>query len=191
MNAARRRHLLHVVTWACVSSGACASSTSSSSSSTLGTRAAANAGSAPAPRSNGVFRVTDTRPGFGLRATANSCLYVHYVGTFADGRRFESSRDTLSSGEVPSPVAFELGARSVMAGWEKGLNGMQVGSMRRLSVPYTMAYGLEGRPPLIPPRTDLVFDVELMAVAPTLPNSSKAERTPSAPTCPSWSSVRR
>ncbi len=133
----------------------------------------------------------DTQIGTGARAAVRQCLYVHYDGTLADGRAFESSRTPLPSGQMPPPIAFELGAGSVMAGWEKGLVAMQVGGKRRLFVPYAMAYGASGRPPSIPPRTDLVFDIELLAVAPPLPTSSNAPRAEAAHTCPAWASVNR
>ena len=135
--------------------------------------------------------IVNTRPGSGARAASGQCLYVHYVGVLADGRTFESSSAPQANGQLPSPIAFELGLSSVMSGWEKGLLGMQVGGARRLFVPYRMAYGASGRPPAIPPRTDLVFDIELMAVAPSLPTSSNAPRAETARTCPTWASVNR
>ncbi|MBL0173369.1 MAG: FKBP-type peptidyl-prolyl cis-trans isomerase [Gemmatimonadaceae bacterium] len=135
--------------------------------------------------------LVDTRIGTGARATTRQCLYVHYVGTLADGRLFESSRTPLPNGQTPSPIVFELGTGSVMPGWEKGLPAMQVGGTRRLFVPYRLAYGASGRPPAIPPRTDLVFDIELMAVAAPLPTSSNAPRAETARTCPAWTSVNR
>ncbi len=135
--------------------------------------------------------ITDKRPGTGARASNHQCLYVHYIGLLPDGRQFDSTRDPLPNGRPQSPVAFELGTGIMMPGWEKGLVGMQVGGLRQLWVPFRLAYGAGGRPPAIPPRTDLVFDIELMAVAPTVPTSSSAPRAETAPTCPSWGSVSR
>ncbi len=133
--------------------------------------------------------VVDVRPGTGARATTRQCLYVHYTGVLADGRKFESTRDALPNGRAQSPVAFELGAGRVMPGWERGLVGMQVGGQRRLFVPYRLAYGARGQPPAIPPQTDLVFDIELMAVAPTVTSSSNVQRAETAPTCAAWTLV--
>jgi FKBP-type peptidyl-prolyl cis-trans isomerase len=133
--------------------------------------------------------VVDARVGTGARAALHQCLYVHYVGMLPNGQRFETSRDSAIS-RVQTPVVFELGTGTVMTGWEKGIGGMQVGGMRRLFVPYRMAYGAAGRPPAIPPRTDLVFDIELMAVTAPLPSSSNASRAESAPSCPVWGAVR-
>ena len=137
--------------------------------------------------------VIDSRVGTGARAGRGQCLYVHYVGVLPDGRQFEASRDASASGSgrITPPIVFELGTRAVMPGWEQGLPGVQVGGVRRLFVPYRLAYGANGRPPAIPPRTDLVFDIELMAVAAPLPTSSNAMRAESAKTCPAWESVNR
>jgi FKBP-type peptidyl-prolyl cis-trans isomerase len=135
--------------------------------------------------------VTDSRVGTGQVARTHQCLYVHYVGLLADGRTFESTRAPLPNGRVAAPVAFELGTGAVMPGWEKGLNEMRVGGMRRLWIPYRLAYGASGQPPTIPPRTDLIFDIELMAVAEPLPSSSNAMRAEGAKQCPDWRIVSR
>ena len=145
----------------------------------------------PSAASRADVGVVDTRPGSGARATTHQCLYVHYEGALADGRTFESSRTSPANGAPISPIALELGAGSVMAGWEKGLVAMRVGGTRRLYVPFRLAYGADGRPPSIPPRTDLVFDIELLAVAAPLPTSSNAPRAATARTCPAWLSVSR
>ena len=158
---------------------------------TTGCASAPATAASPTATARANLGIVDTRIGTGSRAAARQCLYVHYVGALADGSAFESSRTPSPSGQVPPPIAFELDAGSVMAGWEKGLVAMQVGGTRRLFVPYAMAYGASGRPPSIPPRTDLVFDIELLAVAPPLPTSSNAPRAETARSCPAWASVNR
>lgn len=175
-----------------LAAGGCASA-STPSAATGGNAAVVGAAvaAAAAPKSAGDLGITDTRVGTGARAMSRQCLYVHYVGLLADGRKFDSTRDPNPTGQIPEPVAFELGTNAVMPGWEKGLVGMQVGGLRRLWVPYRLAYGAGGQPPTIPPRTDLVFDIELMAVVAPLPNASNAMRAESAKTCPAWSSVGR
>lgn len=83
-----------------------------------------------------------------------------------DSAQVESSEDeprgpfanTFESGE---PLEFTIGVGQVIVGWEKGLMGMKVGEVRRLSVPSKMAYGdnsLDG----IPPNSDLLFEVQLV-----------------------------
>jgi peptidylprolyl isomerase len=139
------------------------------------------------------LRWIDLRTGTGAEAEATKCLYAHYTGWLTDGTKFDSSHDTLPSGEPRTPIAFPQGARRVIAGWDAGFEGMRVGARRRLIIPYQLAYGARGRPPRIPPKATLVFDVELMAVADTLARAdSVAPRTPAqaAPQCPAWSAVR-
>jgi FKBP-type peptidyl-prolyl cis-trans isomerase len=96
--------------------------------------------------------------GSGAVATAGQRVSVHYVGTLTDGTKFDSSRDRNS------PFVFELGAGRVIKGWDQGVAGMKIGGKRKLTIPYTLAYGEQGRPPVIPQKADLIFDVELLGV---------------------------
>ncbi|MEO6444745.1 MAG: FKBP-type peptidyl-prolyl cis-trans isomerase [Gemmatimonadaceae bacterium] len=129
----------------------------------------------------------DVSPGSGALAEAEHCLYAHYTGWLVDGRKFDSSRDTASNGQPRAPIGFKQGARQVIAGWDSGFEGMRVGGMRRLLIPYQIAYGANGRPPGIPARSMLVFDVELMdvTVAPPMPAQVPGQSTVH-PRCPAW-----
>ncbi|MEX2178294.1 MAG: FKBP-type peptidyl-prolyl cis-trans isomerase [Gemmatimonadaceae bacterium] len=137
------------------------------------------------------LRQIDVVQGIGAAAEPRKCMYVHYTGWFTDGTKFDSSRDTTASGQPRTPIAFPQGARRVIAGWDLGFEGMRVGSQRRLFIPYQLAYGERGRPPVIPERAELIFDVELMAIADTLPASAAAQdpRPPQGPRCPEWAVV--
>jgi peptidylprolyl isomerase len=95
---------------------------------------------------------------------------VHYTGYLAkDGTKFDSSVDR------GSPITFPYGVQKVIPGWDTGFEGMHIGGKRRLFVPYQLAYGASGRPPVIPAKADLIFDVELIGV------SDKPPAQPEAP----------
>jgi peptidylprolyl isomerase len=105
----------------------------------------------------------DTRIGAGPLALPHKWYTVHYTGYLLDGTKFDSSVDR---GE---PISFPYGGHRVIEGWDTGFEGMHVGGKRRLFVPYQLAYGENGRPPTIPAKSMLVFDVELVAQSDTQP----------------------
>ena len=168
------------------------------------TAAVANNGGIPAAngdtRTAFALRYIDVKVGAGAVLAARQCVYTHYTGWLTDGTKFDSSRDTMPNGRPKSPLAFPVGVRRVIAGWDLGFDGMRIGGHRRLFIPYQLAYGESGRPPVIPPKSTLIFDVELLAVADTLPPAAVAptpartdsvpRRPPSpGPQCPTWASV--
>ena len=71
--------------------------------------------------------------------------------------------------DSPAPFSFPYGAHQVINGWDTGFAGMRVGGRRRLFIPYQLAYGANGRPPKIPPKSMLVFDVEFVGQNDTEP----------------------
>jgi peptidylprolyl isomerase len=132
------------------------------------------------------LREIDVAAGTGALAAPRKCYYTHYTGWLTDGKKFDSSRDTMPNGRPRPPLSFPQGFRRVIAGWDLGFEGMRVGGRRRLFIPYQLAYGDAGRPP-IPPRAELIFDVELLAVADTVPEPRGPNST--APQCPAWTAV--
>lgn len=101
-----------------------------------------------------------------LRGTMSTS--AHYSGWLLDGTAFDSSLDR-------GPFSWRHGAGMVIPGWEHGLEGMRVGGVRWLRIPYDQAYGERGRPPTIPAKSVLVFRVELLS----------ADAIPTAPAAPS------
>jgi len=101
---------------------------------------------------------TDLIVGKGAHAKAGQTAIVHYVGTFPDGRKFDSSRDRKT------PFTFVLGARQVIPCWDEGVGSMRVGGRRKLVCPPTLAYGERGAGGVIPPHATLDFDVELLGL---------------------------
>ncbi len=103
------------------------------------------------------FEKTDVTVGNGKEATKGSTVIVHYTGTFANGQKFDSSRDR------GTPIDFVLGAGKVIPGWDQGILGMKVGGKRRLVIPPNLGYGPNDYGP-IPGNSTLYFDVELVDV---------------------------
>ena len=88
---------------------------------------------------------------------------VHYTGWLTDGTMFDSSRVRGR----PS----EFGVGQVIEGWNEALALMTPGARYKLTIPHELAYGETGRPPTIPPRATLVFDVELLEVVAESPDA--------------------
>jgi uncharacterized damage-inducible protein DinB len=104
-----------------------------------------------------VLRYIDIQAGTGPAAGPGQQYTVHYTGWLRDGKQFDSSVGK-------KPLQFVQGRREVIPGFEAGFEGMRVGGKRRIFIPYQLAYGEQGRGS-IPPKADLTFDVELLAVA--------------------------
>jgi peptidylprolyl isomerase len=133
------------------------------------------------------LRYQDIKLGTGADAEPRKIYKVHYTGWLAaDGRKFDSSFDhpgqpiTDKDGNMerdekggvklspPQPISFPQGMGRVIPGFDQGFTGMKVGGKRRLFIPWQLAYGALGRPgpdaanPGIPPKADLIFDIELV-----------------------------
>jgi len=102
--------------------------------------------------------IQDIKVGTGAEARSGQSVVVHYVGTLTNGKKFDSSRDRGEGFE------FALGQGQVIQGWDQGVAGMKVGGVRKLTIPPELAYGARGFPPVIPPNSTLVFEVELLEV---------------------------
>ncbi len=102
--------------------------------------------------------IKDVTVGTGRAVKAGDKVKVHYVGTLPDGTEFDQSK------KHGAPFSFEVGTGRVIKGWDQGLVGMKVGGKRKLTIPPDLAYGDRGVPGAIPPKSTLLFDIELLAI---------------------------
>jgi peptidylprolyl isomerase len=105
------------------------------------------------------LQIDDLKEGDGPTANAGATVTVQYVGvSYSTGRQFDASWDT------GQPFTFQLGAGSVIPGWDQGVAGMKVGGRRRLTIPPELGYGETGQPPDIAPNETLIFVIDLLEV---------------------------
>lgn len=115
------------------------------------------------------LQYVDLEVGDGNVPAGNDFVSVHYQGKIKKtGKVFGGTRgkaDFRSDIYKDTPFSFKLGAKKVIPGWEEGIRTMKVGGKRRLTIPPELAYGPEGSPDgVIPKSADLVFDVELVSI---------------------------
>ena len=120
--------------------------------------------------------IKTTRPGTGAQPEAADRVKVHYEGRLSDGSVFDSS---IKRGE---PAVFPLGG--VIKCWTEGVGHMKVGEKATLTCPSDLAYGDQGRPPVIPGGATLIFDVELLDVMKAEPTAMTVPPPASAPPAP-------
>jgi peptidylprolyl isomerase len=105
------------------------------------------------------LQITEVWEGTGAEAKAGDMVQVHYVGVaFSTGEQFDASWDR------GDPLQFQLGVGQVIAGWDRGVQGMKVGGRRQLIIPPDLAYGDRGAGRDIAPGETLIFVCDLVSV---------------------------
>ena len=111
------------------------------------------------PRAEAVteLEIIDVELGTGEEVNPGATITAHYTGALVkNGVIFQSSHD------FGNPISF--GLDQVIEGWTKGVPGMKVGGTRRLIIPAEQAYGASSPAPNIPANSDLVFDIDVVAI---------------------------
>jgi peptidylprolyl isomerase len=110
----------------------------------------------------GGLEYQDTKAGTGEEAVSGKTAIVHYTGWLNEngekGKKFDSSVDRGQT------FSFPLGGGAVIQGWDQGVLGMKTGGKRTLYIPSELGYGQRGAGNVIPPNSDLIFDVELVDI---------------------------
>lgn len=105
------------------------------------------------------LEVIEQQEGNGSVVKEGDTVTVHYTGALTkNGVVFDSSLDR------GQPATFPLQRGGLIEGWIDGMIGMKEGGKRRLLIPSALAYGENGRPPVIGPNEALVFDIELIRI---------------------------
>jgi len=114
------------------------------------------------------FKIEILKEGSGVEIKNGDKAAMHYTGTLETGQKFDSSLDR------GQPFEFVLGVGQVIKGWDMGvlgmnpthkiMGGMKVGEKRKLTIPYEFAYGEAGIPGVIPPKSTLIFEIELLKI---------------------------
>lgn len=102
------------------------------------------------------LRYVVLQEGSGKTPKASSNVKVHYTGSLISGKIFDSS--------VQRGQPIDFGLNQVIQGWTEGVQLMSEGAKYKFYIPYQLAYGAEGYPGVIPPKSDLIFEVELIKI---------------------------
>jgi FKBP-type peptidyl-prolyl cis-trans isomerase len=99
-------------------------------------------------------------PGDGDTVRVGDTITAHYTVWLADSTFVQSSK--TERGGSGLPLTRPIGVGELIDGWDIAVPGMLEGEVRWLRVPYQYGYGEAGSPPAIPPRTDLIFEMEIV-----------------------------
>ncbi|NQX82356.1 MAG: peptidylprolyl isomerase [Flavobacteriaceae bacterium] len=98
------------------------------------------------------------KKGSGVNVAVNDKVKVHYTGYLTNGTKFDSS---LDRGE---PFEFTVGVDRLISGWTEGVKLLNKGSKVTLFIPAKLGWGARGSGGLIPPNSDVIFEMEVLEI---------------------------
>jgi FKBP-type peptidyl-prolyl cis-trans isomerase len=107
------------------------------------------------------YKVLKTGPADGAHPGRSDTVTVHYIGKLTDGTQFDAS-----GGDGSGEASFKVSG--VIAGFAAALKLMRPGDRWLVSIPAYLAYGDQVKP-TIPAGSTLVFEIELVSIAPASP----------------------
>jgi FKBP-type peptidyl-prolyl cis-trans isomerase len=107
--------------------------------------------------------VSVAQAGDAMKADSGKTVRIYYKGYFPDGKIFDSNMGANAPNK--DPLVFQIGSGGVISGLESGLSLFGKGGKGTILIPAMQAYGITGQPPVIPPYSNLIFDVEVAEVS--------------------------
>lgn len=116
--------------------------------------------------------------GSGKKPKPGTIVYIHYAGFLENGELFDSSMEEVATalgkfdqnradGGGYLPIQFEAGNKGAMIpGFTEGLEKMAFGDKAVLFIPSSLGYGAQGAGGIIPPNSNIIFEVELLETMP-------------------------
>ncbi|EFY95677.1 hypothetical protein MHUMG1_08146 [Metarhizium humberi] len=108
---------------------------------------------------------TTLKEGSGAQPTNGQTVTIEYTGWLKDTSKPDSKGAKFDSSVGRGDFVVQIGVGQVIKGWDQGVTQMKVGEKATLDISPDFAYGARGYPPIIPPNSTLIFDVELKKVA--------------------------
>ena len=125
----------------------------------------------PTKTASGLYYIME-KEGTGANPALGQAVTVNYTGRTLDGKVFDSNTDPAMG--HAQPFTFTLGTGEVIPGWDEGVALMKKGGKAKLYIPSSMAYGAQGREPMIPKNAILMFDVEVTDLAAAVSPNAQA-----------------
>ncbi len=104
------------------------------------------------------LKIYTVEAGLGKKPKAGDRVKIHYTGYLRNGKKIDSSKDRNR------PFTTPIGVGRVIKGWDEGIQQLRVGTKAILYIPANLAYGRRGAGNVIPPKANLIFEIELLEI---------------------------